>query len=108
MKLRNQGLTAKGKARDDLKLRELMQAKEQAPSTPTPPSGSRKAPSSDSVLFPPESPPLPGLRGAASKTTKTKRSSSGHRKTHDHSLFTADVSLPLADAPLSPERHSRL
>ena len=36
------------------KLRELMQAKEWAPSTPTPPNGSRKASSSDSVLSPPD------------------------------------------------------
>ena len=53
---------------ENLKLRELTQAKERAPSTPTPPSdGSRnKAPSPDSALFPPDSPPLSSLHGAAS------------------------------------------
>ena len=81
----------------DPKLRELMQAKKLAPSTPTPPNGSRKAFSPDSVLFPPGSFPLPGLRGAASKTKKTRRPSSGPQKTHDYSLHTAGVSLPLAD-----------
>ena len=91
---------------DDLKLRELMQAKERAPPIPTPPNGSNKASSPDSVLFLPESPPLPSLPGAAFKTTKTRRTSSGPRKTHDHPLFSAGVSFPFAE-PLSPERHSR-
>ena len=54
------------------KLRELIQAKERAPSTPTPPNGSHKASLPDSALFPPVSPPLSGLREAASKTTKTR------------------------------------
>ena len=35
---------------EDLKLRELMQAKDLAPPTPTPPNGSRKASLPDSVL----------------------------------------------------------
>ena len=45
----------------DLKLRELKQAKERVPSTPTAPNGSRKASSPDSALFPPEPPRLPSL-----------------------------------------------
>ena len=43
---------------EDLKLRELMQAKERAPSTPILPNGLRKASSPDSALYPPGSPPL--------------------------------------------------
>ena len=39
-------------AREDLKLRELIQAKEWAPSTPAQPNDSRTAPSPDSVLYP--------------------------------------------------------
>ena len=70
---------------EDPKLRELMQAKERAPPTPTLPNRSRKASSPDSVLFPPESPPLSSLCGAASKTKKTRRQSPGPRKTHDQS-----------------------
>ena len=87
---------------EDLKLRELMQAKEWAPSTPTPPNGSRKAPSPDSVLYPPDSPPLSSLRGAASKTTKNRRPSSGPRKTHGQSLHTAGVPLQLENPPSLP------
>ena len=45
--------------------------------------------SPDSALFPPESPPLPSLRGAVSKTTKTRRPTFGPRKMHDYSLLTA-------------------
>ena len=86
-------------------MRELIQAKERPPPTPTPPSGSHKASSPDSALFQPESTPLPSLRGAASKTTKTRWLSPGPRKTHENPLPMADVSLPLAEPPLSPERH---
>ena len=107
VRLRNKGLTTKGKVREDLKLRELMQAKERAPPTPAPPSGTRKASTPDSVHFREEFPPLPILRGEASKTTKTRRQSSGPRKTRDHSLFTAGVSPLLANPILSAERHSR-
>ena len=107
MRLRSRGLTRKGKLIEDLKLYELIKAKERAPSTPTPPNGSLRESSPDSALFPPEPPPLSGLRGAASKTTKTRRQSSGPRKMHGYSLHTAGVSLPLADPPLSPERHFR-
>ena len=46
---------------EDPKLRELMQAKEWKSSIPTPPDGSRMESSPDSVLFPTESPPRPGL-----------------------------------------------
>ena len=87
----------------DLKLRELMQAKKRAPSTPTPPNSSRNASSPEPALFPPESPPLPRLRGAASKTTKTRRQSSCPRKTHDQSLLKVGVFLPLADPPSLPD-----
>ena len=52
-KLRKQGLTTKKKVRKSLELRLLIHAKERAPSTPTPPNGSRKASPPDSVLFPP-------------------------------------------------------
>ena len=38
---------------EDLMLRELLRKKEQASPIPTPPDGSRKAPSPDSALFPP-------------------------------------------------------
>ena len=78
---------------DDLKLGELIRTKERALSNPTPPYGPRKAVSPDSFLFPPESPPLSGLREAAFKTTKTRRPSSGPRKTHDQSKFAAGVVL---------------
>ena len=81
----------------DFKLRELMQANKRAPPTPTPPNGSRKDSSPDSALFPPEPPLLAGLRRAASKTTKNRRRFSGPWKTHDYSLQTAGISLPLAD-----------
>ena len=37
------GLTTKSKVREDKKLRELIQANERAPTTPTPPNGTRKA-----------------------------------------------------------------
>ena len=77
------------------------------PSTPTPPNGSRKAPSLDSALFPLETTPLPSLRGADFKTTKTRGQSSGHWMTNDYSTFTACASLPIAPPPLSPERHCR-
>ena len=87
---------------EDLKLRELMQAKEWAPSTPTPPNGSRKASSPDSALYPPDFPPLSSFRGANSKTTKNRRPSSGPRKTHDRSFHTAGVPLPLEDPPSLP------
>ena len=107
VRLRSRGLTRKGKERGDLKLHKLIQAKKRAPSTPTPPNGSRKARLPDSVLFPPHCPPLSGLRGAASKDTKTRRASPDTRKTHDQPIQTAGVPLPLED-PLSPERHSRL
>ena len=59
VRLRNRGLTTKGKVREGLQLHKLMQAKERKPSTPTPPNGSRKPPPSDSALLPPEPPPLP-------------------------------------------------
>ena len=84
------------------KPRGLMQVKERAPPTPTQPNGSRKESSPDSALFSPEPPLLPGLRWAASKTIKTRRPSFGHRKTRDHSLYTAGVSLPLAESPSLP------
>ena len=87
----------------DLKLRELMQAKEWAPPNPTPPSGSRKAPSPDSILFPPDSPPLSSPRGAASKITKNRRPSSGPRKTDGQSFHTAGVPLTLEDPPSLPD-----
>ena len=70
--------------------------------TPTPPNGSRKVSSPDSALFPPESPPLSSLHGAASKTMKTRRPSSGPLKTHDYSLHIASASLPLLDPPSLP------
>ena len=69
---------------EDLKLRELIQAKEWAPPTPTPTKFPRKESSPDSILYPPNSPPLSSLRGAAPKTTKN-RPSSGTRKTHGYS-----------------------
>ena len=87
---------------EDLKQRELLRKTERAPPTPTQPNGSRKVLSPDSVFFPPESPLLPNPRGEASKTTKTRWPSSGPRKTHDKALFTAGVSLPLADLPSLP------
>ena len=59
--------------------RELMRTKEREPSTPTPPNGSHKILSPGSVLFPTGPSPLPSPRGAASKTTKTRRPSSGPR-----------------------------
>ena len=83
---------------ENLKLRELFREKKQAPSTPTPPKDSRKTTYPDSTFFPQEPPPLPSLRGA----TKTRRPSSGPRKTRDQSLHTAGVSLPLADPPSLP------
>ena len=88
--------------KEDPKLRELMRTKERAPPTPTPPTGSRKASPPDSALLATESPPLLSLRGAASKTTKTRRQFSGLRKTQDNSLFKAGVSLPLAVYPCLP------
>ena len=90
---------------EDPKLRELMKEKERAPSTFTPPNGLREAPSPDSALFQPDSPPLSSPHGADYKTTKTRQPSPGPRKNHDHSLLTAGVSLPLADPPPSPEWH---
>ena len=87
---------------EDRKLRELMQAKERALSTPTPSNGLRKAPSPNSVLYPPDPPSPSGLSGKAPETTKNRRPSSGPRETHDHSLHTAGVSLPLADPPYPP------
>ena len=99
---RSKGLTRKGKERGELKLHELMQAKERAPSTLNPPNGSRKASSPDSALFPPDSPPLSSLRGAASKTTKNRWPSSGPRKTHGQSFNTSGVPLPLAEPPSFP------
>ena len=85
-----------------IKLRELLRKKERALPTPTPPNCSRKAPFPDSVISPPESPRLSSLRGAAHKAIKTRRKSSGSRKTQGHSLFTARVYLPLADLPSLP------
>ena len=79
-----------------------MQAKERPLPTPTPPNGSRKAPSADSVLYPLESPQLPKIRGEASKTTKTRWPSSGPQKMHDQPLPTAGVSLLLAEPPSLP------
>ena len=87
---------------EDLKLRELIQAKEWTPSTPNPPNGSRKASSSDSVLSPPDPPPPSSLSGEAPKTTKNRRPSCGPQKTYDHSLLTACIYLPLADPPSPP------
>ena len=60
VRLRNRSLTMKGKGRVNLKTRELVQSRERAPSTHTPPTGSRKALPPDYVLFPPESPPTAG------------------------------------------------
>ena len=103
MRLRSRGLTRKGKVSPKLKLHELTQAKERAPSTPPPSNGSCKESSPDSALFPPESPPLSGLSGEGSKTTKNRRPSSGPRKTHSYFLHTTGISLPLADpTPPSP------
>ena len=109
MRLHNRGPTTKGKVREDPEIRELMQAKKRAPPTPTPPNGSRKASSPDFVLFPSEPPPLSEFCGAASKTTKTRRPSSG--------LWTSEDARPLCiysrrlpstrGPPLSPEQHSR-
>ena len=102
VRLRSRGLTRKGMERGDLKLHGPTQAKERAPSTPTPPNGSRKVPQPDFVLFPKESPPLSNLRGAASKTTKTRRPSPGARKTHCQSFHTAGVPFQLEDPPSPP------
>ena len=87
---------------EDIKLRELLQAKEWAPSTPTPPNGSRSASSPDSALYPPDPPPLSSLSGEASKTTKNRQPPSGPRKTHGYSLHTAGISLPIGDPPSPP------
>ena len=90
---------------EDRKLRKLMHAMGREPSTPTPLKCSYTAPtapSPDSVLYPPDPPPLSSLSGEASKTTKNRRPSSGPRKTHGHSLHTAGISLPLADPPSPP------
>ena len=93
---------------EDPELRGLMRMKERGPSPPTPPSGPRKAPSSDSAPLRPEPPPLSSPRGAVLKTTKSRRPSSGPRKTHGQIFSTGGASsLPLADPPLSSERHSR-
>ena len=45
---------------------------------------------------------ISSIRGAASKTTRARRPSPGSRRTHDYSLNTAGVSLPLADPPSLP------
>ena len=86
---------------EDLKLRELIQAKGRPPPTPTPPDSSLKASSSDCALNPPDPLLLSNLRGASSETTKNRRPSPGPRKTHGYSLHTAGISLPLEDPPLS-------
>ena len=81
------------KEEEDFELRGLMWTNDREPSTPTPPNGSREAPSPESALFPPEWPPLSIPRGAVSKTTKTRRRpSSGPRKAHCQFLSTAGVS----------------
>jgi len=85
---------------EDRKLHELMQAKERELSTPTPLKCSRTAPtapSPDSALYPPDSPPPSSLSGKDSENTKNRRPSSGPRETHSHSPRTAGISLPLAD-----------
>ena len=85
---------------EDRKLHELMQAKERELSTPTPLKCSRTAPtapSPDSVLYPPGSPPPSSLSGKDSENTKNRRPSYGPRETHSHSPRTAGISLPLAD-----------
>ena len=51
--LREDALFFAWRDEEELKLRELMQAKKRKPSTPIPPNSSRKASSPDSVLFPP-------------------------------------------------------
>ena len=102
MRPRSRGFTRKGQVRGDHKLHEPKQEKERKPSTPTPPNGSRKESPPDSALFPPESPPLSSLRGEDPKTTKTRRQSSGPRKTHGQFFHTAGASLPLADPPSLP------
>ena len=85
---------------ENRKLRELMHAMGREPSTPTPPKCSRTAPtapSPDSVLYPPDSPPPSSPSGKDSENTKNRRPSSGPRETHRHSLRTTGISLPLAD-----------
>ena len=70
--------------KEDLKLHELMQAKERAPSTPTPSNGSCKASSPDSAFYPPDSPSLSSPNGEAPKNTKNRRPSCGPRKKYGY------------------------
>ena len=94
---------------EDLKLRELMQAKEWTPSTPTPPKGSRKASSPDSVhvLYQPDS--LHYL-ATAGGFQDHEEPTAILRRSEDAQLFlTYSRHLPYTRGPpLSPERHSRL
>ena len=92
---------------EDPKLRELMQAKERAASTPTQSNSSRKATSPDSVLFPLESPSTVGPpRGGFQDHEDPKdilRPSEDARP-----ALTYSRRLPSTRGhPLSPERHSR-
>ena len=76
---------------EDRKLHELMQARLKCSRTaPT-------APSPDSTLYPPDSPPPSSLSRKDSENTKNRRPSSGPRETHRHPLRTTGISLPLAD-----------